>query len=497
MKRSFVLLAALLVATSSAAADKNSSPPNIVFCIADDASPTFGAYGYDWVRTPNIDALAKQGIVFEHCFTPTAKCAPSRAATLTGRNPWQLESGSAHQNFFPPNYKTFTELLSERGAHVGAQGKFWGPGNALTADGAKRTFGLVSIPTRKGPEPGDALRAFLSERPKDKPFFFWYGSTDPHRAYELDSGIAAGKKPADIDHVPAFWPDNDTVRRDMLDYAIEIEKYDAQVGSVLKALEESGEADNTLVIVTSDHGMPFPRSKGHNYPISNHIPFIVRWPSGIKNPGRRVADFISLIDVAPTVLDLYGVAESDSGLSKITGGSLRDVFENSPTRDRSVVFTGRERNDVYARPGTPTGLGYPIRAIREGTLFYLHNFKPDRWPCGNPELGLLDTDASPTKALIENLGPGDKYWEWCFGKRPQEELYDLASDPDCVKNLAEDSAYRAQATALREQVFAELRRQEDPRILGNGDVFDNYPTVKPPPGTEKKPKAAKKAKAAS
>src|SRR5262249_2978032 len=148
-------------------------------------------------------------------------------------------------------YKVFSEVMHDAGVHVGANGKTWGPGIARTADGKPRSFGMIT-----GAKKGDhaaAFRAFLAARSKDKPFFFWFGSHFPHRAYKLDSGLAAGKKPSDIDRVPACWPDNDVVRRDMLDYAVAVENFDQQVGALLKELRASGLADNTLVIVTSDH----------------------------------------------------------------------------------------------------------------------------------------------------------------------------------------------------------------------------------------------------
>ena len=132
---------------------------------------------------------------------------------------------------------------------------------------------------------------------------------------------------------------------------------------------------------------------------------------------------------------------------------------------------------------------YPVRGIRSGNLLYLHNFKPERWPCGDPDLGLKDTDAGPTKSFVEKLGAGQRAWEFCFGKRPQEELFDLSRDADCVQNLAGDASLQAQKTALREKLFATLEAQRDPRVLGKGDVFDNYPTAK------KQGPAAKKAKA--
>lgn len=477
--RGVVMLAFLASALPTPAAE---TKPNILFCIADDASLHFGAYGCNWVKTPNIDRLAERGLVFANAYTPTAKCAPSRSAIMTGRNPWQLEEAANHQPFFPAKYKCFTEALHEAGVHVGGQGKVWGPGEAKNADGKPRDWGMVRA--RPGAE---GFREFLASRPRGTLFFFWFGSHDPHRPYKPDSGLAAGKKPADIDRVPAIWPDNDVVRRDMLDYAVEVEAYDAQVGALLQVLEASGEGLNTLVIVTSDNGMPFPRSKGHNYDIANHLPLIICWPGGIARPGREVPDFVSFIDFAPTFLELLGVDGVKSGMSPLTGRSFTDLLRGRPERERGFVLLGRERNDVRARPGTEAGLGYPVRAIREGSLFYIHNFAPGRWPCGNIELGLLDTDNGPTKKLIADSGEQNRCWQLCFGKRPAEELFDLASDPDCVKNLADDPGHRAKLTALRTKLFAQLKEQNDPRILGQGDLFDNYPTFKPPAGSAPNP----------
>jgi len=488
------ILATALFASTAAAADVTT---NIVFCIADDASAHFGVYGCTWAKTPNIDRLASQGLVFENVYTPTAKCAPSRAAILTGRNPWQLEEAANHQSFFPAKFKAFTESLSESGVHTGADGKFWGPGDAKTADGQPRTWGLAKFAggakgaNGKSSGSGERFQAFLEARPAGKPFFYWFGSTNPHRPYAADSGLSAGKKPTDVDRVPKFWPDNDTVRRDMLDYAVEIEAYDSQVGAVLDVLEKSGEAENTLVIVTSDHGMPFPRVKGHNYQMSNHVPLVARWPAVAKKPGARVADFVSFVDLAPTMLDVLGVPAEKSGMSPITGASFTDLLKGAPARDRSIVILGRERNDVWARPGTEAGLGYPVRGIRKGDLLYLHNFEPDRWPCGNVELGLLDTDGSPTKKLLEDAGDRNPFWQFCFGKRPQEELFDLSVDPDCVDNLLSgDGRYAAEAQKLKDRLFAELKAQNDPRMLGQGAIFDQYPTAKRarPAAAAKRPK---------
>ena len=456
--------------------DPVTAKPNVLFIIADDASCTFGAYGCRWAKTPAVDRLAREGIVFDNAYVPTSKCAPCRAAILTGRNPWQLEAAANHWPTFPPDTMAFTEVLAARGRACGGAGKVWGPGVAQTAAGNARTWGLAMQQRGQGKQPGDALREFLASRKPGQPFFYWYGSEHPHRPYGQDAGRAAGKQPADIDRVPACWPDTDVVRRDMLDYATEMEAFDADIRSLLAALEAAGEAENTLVIVTSDHGMPFPRIKGHTFDPAHRVPLVMRWPAGIVRPGRRVEAFVSAIDFAPTILALESVDGAAAGMRPITGTSLADLLADAPKRPRDRVILGRERNDVRCRPGTESGLGYPARAIRRGSLFYVHNFAPDRWPCGDPDLGLADTDAGPTKAAIEAAGADDRFWQLCFGKRPADELYDLATDPDCVTNLAADPARADDVRRLREELFAELTRQEDPRVLGRGEVFDDYPS---------------------
>lgn len=152
-------------------------------------------------------------MVFDNAYTPTSKCAPSRAAILTGRNPWQLEDAANHQPYFPAKFMAFSEALAKAGIACGAAGKTWGPGEAKMADGSPRNFALRGNGVVSDREPGVALGAFLKTRAPGQPSFYWFGSHYPHRGYKYDSGIAASKKPADIDRVPAYWPDNDVVRR--------------------------------------------------------------------------------------------------------------------------------------------------------------------------------------------------------------------------------------------------------------------------------------------
>ena len=473
-------LIAMLVAGAAClvqAADPR-PPVRVLFCIADDAAPHFGAYGCTWVKTPAIDRLAGEGVTFDRAYTPTAKCSPARAAILTGRYPWQLGAAANHNPFFPAEFKAFTEALADAGVAVGVAGKLGGPGVAQTADGADRPW-VVGPPGSGQPSQAAArYREFLAGLPADKPAFFWFGSKHPHRPYARDAGLAAGKQPADIDRVPRYWPDNELVRRDMLDYATRVEAFDAEVAALLEVLAESGQADDTIVIVTSDHGMPFPRVKGHCFEAAHRVPLVVRVPAGRAAGGRRVSDFVNFVDFAPTFLELYGLTAETAGMRPITGRSLVDLVAGRPAADgpRDATLIGRERNDLQGRPGSPWGLGYPARGIRMGDHLYVRNFAPDRWPGCDPDLGLTDTDAGPTKQFIAAAGQLDKHWRLCFGLRPAEELYDVRQDPDCVKNLAGDPTQAAVLARLAERLLATLRDQEDPRVLGQGDAFDAYPS---------------------
>jgi N-sulfoglucosamine sulfohydrolase len=484
-----VLLASVSLAGCQGAREEEPPPrPNILFAIADDISyPHMSAYGTSWVSTPAFDRVAREGVLFSRAYTPNAKCAPSRSIILTGRHSWQLEAAANHWPYYPEKFRTYAEALAAHGYHVGYTGKGWGPGRAGKTGGQPRQLTGTPFQEHKATPPAEHVSdndyaanfaAFLDARLEGQPFCFWYGALEPHRAYEYGVGVGeGGRQPGDIDTVPRYWPDTETVRTDMLDYAFEIEHFDLHLQKMLERLEEEGELERTLVVVTSDNGMPFPRAKGQAYEVSNHMPLAMMWPSGIASPGRTVDDFVSFTDLAPTFLDVAGLSEAESEMLPIAGRSLLDILRSGhsgqidPQRDH--VLVGKERHDV----GRPNDQGYPIRGIVTERWLFLINFEPDRWPAGNPETGYLNTDGSPTKTLILEMrrrGEDTRYWELSFGKRPREELYDRRTDPDCVHDLAADPAQAGRKRRLRERLLDALEAQGDPRVRGEGHLFDEY-----------------------
>lgn len=499
MKSHYAILLLFCAADNICAADR----PNILFCISDDQSWMHtGAYGCSWVKTPGFDRVAAEGLLFQNCYTPNAKCAPSRACILTGRNSWQLEEACNHWPFFPKQFATYPEALAKHGYFVGFTGKGWAPGIAVDADGKPRqlTGKPFSSKTLKPPTraisrndyaanfadfleaAGTSPRA-QSDQSSHQPWCFWYGSTEPHRGYEYGTGVRiGGKSLTDIDQVPPFWPDNEVTRNDLLDYALEIEHFDAHLVRMLNLLEEKGQLENTIVIVTADNGMPFPRVKGQEYEMSNHLPLAVMWKKGIAAAGQKVDDPVSFIDFAPTIMEAAGLSWKDSGMAATSGRSLFPVFQRTNQADaesssprRSFVVFGKERHDI----GRPNDQGYPMRGIVKDGWLYLKNYETSRWPAGNPETGYLNCDGSPTKTEILNARRNTPdtagFWKMSFGKRPAEELYDIKTDPYCMQNHAANPEFAAKKADLQQQLLETLTAEHDPRTLGQPDYFEKFP----------------------
>jgi arylsulfatase A-like enzyme len=438
--------------------------PNIVIAIADDWSyPHASIYGDRTVRTPNFDRVAREGARFKHAFVASPSCTPSRAALLAGQAVHRLREGANLHGFLPKDIPVLPDLLEDAGYIVGFTGKGWGPGRFEPGGRARNPAGV----------PFKSFDEFMAQRPKDRPFTFWVGSTDPHRPYDAGSGSRGGLALNRV-AVPAYLPDTPVVRGDLLDYYLEVERFDRDLGRMLETLERTGELENTIVIVTSDNGMPFPRAKANVYDSGARVPLATRWP-GIAAGGAVVDALVSLTDLAPTLLEAAGVKPNEL----MTGRSLRPLLQGAPARGRDHVFIERERH-ANVRRGD---LSYPVRAIRTRDYLYIRNFRPDRWPAGDPELYFAvgpfgDIDGGPTKTLLLDgrSDPGiARFFELATARRPREELYDIRRDPDQTMNLAGAATHRAVQRRLSDQLDRWLRETGDPRASVDDDRWDRVP----------------------
>lgn len=461
---------------ASAVADTPASRPNILFIILDDWGwRDAGAYGSTWVRTPAFDRIAREGVLFQNAFTANPKCSPSRASILTGRNPWQNGPGHVHYSHFPSGLPIYTAVLEQAGYAIGHTGKGWAPGDFAAAgfdrNPAGKPFNNATLtpPARNisRTDYAENFSHFLSQRQPGQPFCFWLGAREPHRPYEQGSAVRAGRSPDEVT-VPPWLPDNPVVRGDLLDYAFEVEWADSHAAKALAILEAAGELENTLVVMTSDNGMPFPGAKGQINEAGCHLPLAMRWGGNIK-PGRVVEDFVSMRDLAPTFLAAAGLPASATMTGRNLLPLLRSYRSGWIDRDASVMLLGRERHDL----GRPRDTGYPVRAIRTTEWLYARNYAPERWPTGNPETNYTDCDDSPTKTIV--TGRRDAFFDAIFGLRPEEMLYHLENDPACLRNVADNPRHAATKRALLGQMEAALREEGDPRMSGLGEIFDTYP----------------------
>ena len=444
----------------------NQKRPNILFCLSDDQSyPHASAYGEPVIQTPVFDRIAREGVLFTQAYCAAPSCTPSRSAILTGQDIWRLGQGGQLFGTLPAEHPVYTDLLAAAGYHVGYMDKGWAPGNPLAG-------GRTTHPSGKKFK---SFEEFLKMAPKGDPWCFWFGSRDPHRGYRKGSGITSGMDPGKV-RLPEIFPDTAEVRIDLCDYFLEIQRFDQQVGGMLEVLTESGQMDNTLVVITSDNGMPFPRAKANLYDLGTRMPLAIRWPGRIPG-GRTIDDFVNLTDLAPTFLELAGLEAPE----QMTGRSLRNILGSTKSGivepDRDAVYTGRERH-AWCRVD---GMGYPMRMVRTRDFLYIRNYAPGRWPAGTNRImtneGFYgDIDASPTKIVMKQMKDKDaRRFNLAFGKRPREELYDCRQDPFQMRNLAGDPAHAATLMKLSSQLTAHLKATGDPRETTGEAPWDAWP----------------------
>ena len=467
------------------------SQPNILLCISDYQSYAHdGANGDPLVKTPAFDRIAREGIRFYGAFCDAPSCGPSRSAILTGQPIWRLEEAGNIHSTLPAKFITYTQVLKDAGYAIGFTGKGWSPGR-LAPGGRTENPAGTEFNKRKLKPPFRAMANkdyaadfddFLGQVGKGQPFCFWLGTHEPHRGYEEGAGRRLGKDPAGV-IVPPIFPDHPIVRNDLLDYFVEIEHFDNMVARAIKTLEKNGQLDNTIVVVTSDHGMPFPRAKASLYDAGTHVPLAIRWPGGITDPGRDFGGLINLSSLAPTFLAAAGLKTPEM----MTAGHLMDMFSNQGNTERrlyndtSAAFIAMERHDGCRKGGK----GFPCRALRTQKYLYIRNYEPARWPSGDPDrescaryIPFGEVDSSPTKKLLmdnkDEIG-FKRFYDLAFAKRPTEELYSITKDPGQLVNLAGNPDFSRVQKKLSDQLQQHLVRTRDPRALGLDPPWDYYP----------------------
>jgi uncharacterized sulfatase len=460
-------------------------PPNVLLIITDDQSwEHLGCYGDKAVKTPNIDKLALKGIRFENAYTPCPSCSPSRAALLTGQDIFRLKEGGVLTGFIRKEYKLFPSLLEGLGYHVGYTGKGYWPFTRDAPDGVNEPIGqrydehrLDSVPQGLSKRNYAAnFEQFIQDKQEGSPFFFWLGFGEPHRPYETGRGVDIGIDTSLI-RIPAFFPNVPVAKLDMADYLAEVQWADQVVGEVLELLDRYQLRENTLIIFTSDNGMPFPRAKASLYAHGVRMPLVLAWDEEI-NEMRVIKDPVNLIDLAPTLLELAGAEIPE----QMTGRSLAPVILDKNAErtvdQRGFVVTAFEKH-THCRPNE---LGFPRRAIHTEEWTYIYNYEADRMPFGNydifiPNWDILgDIDPGPLKEFYkENIlnGEYEYYYKLAFGKVGTEELYNHLRDPDMVSNLAYDPDFQEEKQKLRQELEDYLLRHKDPRSQGKSP-WDDY-----------------------
>jgi uncharacterized sulfatase len=464
--------------------------PNILFCISDDQSWKHTSFaGEKAIKTPAFDKVAREGIYFSNAFCASPSCSPSRGAIITGQEMWRLGEAAQLFSAVPKELEmlSFPLLLEKNGYFIGYTQKGWSPNDfkvyGWNQDPLGTQYNNQTIqPPANGMVTSDYaanFEDFINACPEDKPFFFWFGSSEPHRRYEENSGIRNGIDPSEVT-VPAFLPDVPEIRNDIADYLFEIQWVDSHLQKMLEILEERKMLDNTIVIVTSDNGMPFPGAKNNLYEYGIHMPLAIRWPHGINTGGRIVDDLVSLTDLAPTILKCAGVKVPKG----MTGYDLLEIFNSSVSgkidKDRQHVFTGKERHTVCREDD----LGYPQRAVRDDQYLYIRNYAPDRWPAGSPVnksvhgwiFGDIDQSPSLTYILEHHDEPDIKaLFDFATNKRPLEELYNIIEDPYCLNNLILNKDFKKVKKYLSNALDEYLLITADPRALTGKSDWDKFP----------------------
>ena len=415
-----ILLTACCCGFSAAA--EAESRPNVVLFIADDVSDEdLGCYGHPTVKTPNIDGLAQGGLRFTNAYLTTSSCSPSRCSLITGRYPHNTGAPELHTRL-PESQVRFTELLRKAGYYTALSGK-----NHMFG-GKDRAFDLIS--SGRGPGKEEDWVELVQNRPKDKPFFFWFASTDAHRDWQIDDSAPTYDPKVAV--VPPYLVDTEITRDDFANYYHEVSRFDRYVGDVVKELDRQGELENTLIIVMADNGRPFPRCKTRLYDDGIKTPLVMHFPKGIEQPAVSES-LASSIDLAATILDVTGTPKSKT----IQGVSLVPLFADPKAGLRDVVFA--EHNWHVHKNHE--------RLVRTKDFLYIKNNFPDqqnlcseayKTPAGRE---LWKAQAAGRTTPVQKL----LFHNPCN----PEEIYLVSRDPDQIENLAGDESYADELKRMR------------------------------------------------
>lgn len=449
--------AALAEATGPAAGRQR----NVLLLISDDQGLDLGCYGVP-IRTPRLDRLARQGTRFTNAFAAVSSCSPSRAVINTGLYTHQngmygLQHDVHHQSLLP-GIETLPSLMRAAGYATALVGKkHVGPDSAFP-------YEAELVPERSGirdvRELAIAASSFIRST-NDRPFFVTVAYSDPHRA-PVDYGNDRdwpGVKPAHYDPrrvpVPSHLPDLPEVRQDLAEYYESLSRLDTGVGMILDDLETTGRAADTLVIFLSDNGRPFPGAKTNFYDPGIHLPLIVHAPGSAAAVNDAM---VSFTDVAPTVLEWAGVAPPTA--YKLSGVSLLPTLGQAGDPARDAIFASHDFHEINQY--------YPMRCIRTRTHSYIENLAH---PLDYPIAG--DVAGSPSWRAIaaDRSIPIGKRTQAAYLKRPAVELYDLSRDPEELRNVAEDPAYRGVRDALAERLREMRAATKDPWLAGQTDPY--------------------------
>ena len=455
--RWFAVLATAFAASAAAA------PRNVLLIVADDQGLDLGVYGNATVRTPHIDKLATRGTLFTNGFSAVSSCSPSRAVILSGlyahSNGMYGLAHDVHNQHLLPWVETLPKWLAASGYRTALVGK-------------KHLLPAAALPfdAELAPEqPGNRDVAFMAAQARafiagdaKRPFFVVVGFSDPHRAAENFGNTRAWPGVERITYdprkvaIPAHLPDLPAVREDLAQYYESVSRLDSGVGLLVEALRTTGHAEDTLVIYLSDNGRPFPGAKTTLYDDGIHLPLVVATPG--QRSGTRSEAMVSWIDIAPTVLDWARAA--GPAKYKLPGRSLLPILAESRPSGWDRVFASHGFHEIQQY--------YPMRALRTREFKYIVNLAA---PLAYPIAG--DIQSSPSWRAIEarpSVGLGGRTLD-AFLHRPAEELYDLATDPQELHNVAGDPAHADVLRRMRTDMEEFRAGTRDPWLPGQSSVF--------------------------